>query len=134
MIPTGVLGVQILVRAWVPIDDEHVMFWSMSVPRTRLGGGGAQRPGSLDFLPDTTDWLGRFRLVQNRDNDYLIDREAPARGRRPRGLPLPFRRRDPPARRQLAGRDEGAASGPPMTAAEGWHGDGARDPARALAW
>ena len=76
MIPTGVLGVQILVRAWVPIDDEHVMFWSMSVPRTRLGGGGAQRPGSLDFLPDTTDWLGRFRLVQNRDNDYLIDREA----------------------------------------------------------
>jgi len=52
------------------------MFWSMAVPRTRVGGGGVQRPGSLDFLPDTTDWLGKFRLVQNRDNDYLIDREA----------------------------------------------------------
>src|SRR5216684_8302222 len=76
MIPTGRLGVQILVRAWVPIDDEHVMFWSMSVPRSRVGGGGVQRPGGLHFLPDTTDWLGKFRLVQNRDNDYLIDREA----------------------------------------------------------
>jgi len=76
MIPTGLLGTQILVRAWVPIDDEHVMFWSMAVPRTRVGGGGVQRPASLDFLPDTTDWLGKFRLVQNRDNDYLIDREA----------------------------------------------------------
>src|SRR6266436_2903367 len=76
MIPTGKLGVQILVRAWVPIDDEHVMFWSMSLPRTRVGGGGVQRPGSLDFLPDTPDWLGKFRLVRNRDNDYLIDREA----------------------------------------------------------
>jgi hypothetical protein len=27
-------------------------------------------------VPDTTDWLGRFRLLQNKDNDYLIDREA----------------------------------------------------------
>src|SRR5262245_61862133 len=76
MIPTGILGTQILVRAWVPIDDEHVMFWAMAVPHTRVGGGGVQRPGSLDFLPDTTDWLGRFRLVQNKDNDYLIDRQA----------------------------------------------------------
>src|SRR5438128_4301754 len=76
MIPTGILGTQILVRAWVPIDDEHVMFWSMAVPRTRVGGGGVQRPASLDFLPDTTDWLGKFRLVRNRDNDYLIDRVA----------------------------------------------------------
>jgi phenylpropionate dioxygenase-like ring-hydroxylating dioxygenase large terminal subunit len=93
MIPTGVLGMQVLVRAWVPVDDEHVMFWSLSVPRTRLGRGaaggatalssGAQAAaaagglaGGHGFLPDTTDWLGRFRLVQNKDNDYLIDREA----------------------------------------------------------
>ena len=93
MIPTGVLGMQVLVRAWVPVDDEHVMFWSMSVPSTRLGQGatggatalssGAQAAatagglaGGHGFLPDTTDWLGRFRLTQNKDNDYLIDREA----------------------------------------------------------
>ena len=47
MIPTGVLGVQVLVRAWVPVDDEHTMFWSMSVPRSRQGRGtgGPLRPG-----------------------------------------------------------------------------------------
>src|SRR5262249_35710135 len=99
MIPTGVLGVQVLVRAWVPIDDEHMMFWSMSVPRSqRLGqgaggvtaaaagggrpanAGGAPRAGrggfGFEFLPETSDWLGKFRLTQNRANDYLIDREA----------------------------------------------------------
>jgi len=78
MIPTGVLGTQILVRAWVPIDDDHVMFWSIAAPRTRQGrgaAGGASGPG-FEFLPDTTDWLGRFRLTQNKDNDYLLDREA----------------------------------------------------------
>jgi hypothetical protein len=96
MIPTGLLGMQILVRAWVPVDDAHVMFWSMAVPSTRLGRGatgGASalqaQPGNAaaaaaagglagghGFLPDTTDWLGAFRLVQNKDNDYLIDRDA----------------------------------------------------------
>jgi nitrite reductase/ring-hydroxylating ferredoxin subunit len=93
MIPTGVLGMQVLVRAWVPVDDEHVMFWSLAVPSTRMGAGatggatalsqGAQAAaaagglaGGHGFLPDTTDWLGRFRLTQNQANDYLIDRQA----------------------------------------------------------
>src|SRR5262249_4656281 len=93
MIPTGVLGMQVLVRAWVPVDDEHIMFWSIGVPSTRMGRGatggattlqaGAQAAaaagglaGGHGFLPDTTDWLGRFRLVQTKENDYLIDRAA----------------------------------------------------------
>jgi phthalate 4,5-dioxygenase oxygenase subunit len=89
MIPTGVLGMQILVRAWVPVDDEHVMFWSLELPRSRQGGGAAtlakngrpvaaagDRDGGFEFLPDTTDWLGKFRLTQHKDNDYLIDRAA----------------------------------------------------------
>jgi len=93
MIPTGILGVQILVRAWVPIDDEHIMFWSIAAPRSREGGAGRRRrgglmsggrsvaaaggrPGGFEFLPDSTDWTGKFRLAQNKDNDYLIDREA----------------------------------------------------------
>ena len=78
MIPTGVLGTQILVRAWVPIDDDYVMFWSIAAPRTRQGraaAGVATGPG-FEFLPDTTDWLGRFRLTQHKNNDYLLDREA----------------------------------------------------------
>ncbi|HSF06712.1 MAG TPA: Rieske 2Fe-2S domain-containing protein [Methylomirabilota bacterium] len=93
MIPTGVLGMQILVRAWVPLDDGHTMFWSIAAPRSRQGAGSAggavaftaggrpvaaagSRAGGFEFLPDTTDWLGKFRLAQNKDNDYLIDREA----------------------------------------------------------
>ncbi|HEY7365924.1 MAG TPA: Rieske 2Fe-2S domain-containing protein [Methylomirabilota bacterium] len=93
MIPTGVLGMQILVRAWVPLDDGHTMFWSIAAPRSRQGAGSAggavgftaggrpvaaagSRPGGFEYLPATTDWLGNFRLAQNKDNDYLIDREA----------------------------------------------------------
>ena len=93
MIPTGVLGVQVLVRAWVPLDDEHLMFWSIAVPRSREGRGAAgsaatlttagravaaagARAGGFEFLPDTTGWLGKFRLTQHKDNDYLIDRAA----------------------------------------------------------
>jgi len=93
MIPTGILGMQILTRAWVPLDDHHVMFWSIGAPRSRTGTGAAggasrltaggrpvaaagRREGGFEFLPDTPDALGKFRLAQNKDNDYLIDREA----------------------------------------------------------
>src|SRR5215831_6472811 len=85
MIPTGILGMQVLVRAWVPVDDNHIMFWSLAAPRSRQGGGGAGsaqaianggRPPVFEYLPDTSDWRGKFRLTQNEANDYLIDREA----------------------------------------------------------
>jgi phenylpropionate dioxygenase-like ring-hydroxylating dioxygenase large terminal subunit len=86
MIPTGVLGMQIVVRAWVPLDDEHVMFWSMTHNggRPQQGGMGrtvnvaaaGNREGQSVFLPDTSDWLGKFRIDQTAENDYLIDREA----------------------------------------------------------
>src|SRR5215212_2687604 len=45
MIPTGVLGVQVLVRAWVPMDDTHMMFWSFADPRT-LSFGQGDPPGA----------------------------------------------------------------------------------------
>ncbi len=99
MIPTGVLGVQILVRAWVPIDDEHMMFWSMSAPRTRSNGqgpvlanvaqGGGRpatagaaggRAGGMEFQPDGSGWMEKFRLTQTKQNDYLIDRQAQSNG------------------------------------------------------
>ena len=85
MIPTGTLGQQVLVRAWIPIDDENCMFWTMSPPATSdaLAGNGQRvgRPGGavstdFDYLPDTTDWLGKFQLKANASNDFLIDREA----------------------------------------------------------
>ena len=109
MIPTGVLGMQILVRAWVPVDDEHMMFWSFTVPATRQGGlgqgtrsaaagsGGAIEAQALskagteaadapqektppvqgfEYLPETSGWVGKFRLTQHAGNDYGIDRVA----------------------------------------------------------
>jgi len=88
MIPPGALGRQILVRAWVPLDDEHVMFWTMGTRQPLPGGGqvdarasniGQLFPGttrSFRYAPNTTDWLGKWRLIPSRENDYLIDREV----------------------------------------------------------
>ncbi len=88
MVPVGVLGLQIGVRCYVPLDDEHTMVWSIEPPPERLGAGrGAGRAGvefsegrlpagiQSEYLPNTSDWLGRWRYAQNPQNDYLIDRE-----------------------------------------------------------
>jgi phthalate 4,5-dioxygenase len=86
LIPTGELGVQILVRAWVPVDDHHTMFWSIGAPSTRRAPDGRRStkngqpfPGTTgrpEFLPNTTDWLGRWRLKADASKDYNIDREV----------------------------------------------------------
>jgi phenylpropionate dioxygenase-like ring-hydroxylating dioxygenase large terminal subunit len=73
MIPTGVLGVQVLVRAWVPMDDTHMLFFSMG-----SRSGPSPRSGE-DLLPNSTDWFGRFRMASNAENDYRIDRDKQRR-------------------------------------------------------
>jgi len=35
-------------------------------------------PKNAGFLPESTDWIGRFRPAANKTNDWLIDREAQA--------------------------------------------------------
>jgi phthalate 4,5-dioxygenase oxygenase subunit len=74
-------------RAWVPMDDTHTMFvslsWRGSPPSMRPLRGGRTVPGSrpgFDYLPNTTDWFGRWRLAGNPGNDWLIDREAQQKG------------------------------------------------------
>jgi phthalate 4,5-dioxygenase len=67
-------------RAWVPIDDHHAMLVVIGGPRspTTLTKAGTPIPGTtapLEFLPNTTDWLGRFRLANNPRNDHLISRD-----------------------------------------------------------
>jgi phenylpropionate dioxygenase-like ring-hydroxylating dioxygenase large terminal subunit len=70
----------------VPIDDTHTMSWGMSTGRfdappvpagdqtRRAGGGGG------GTLPNTPDWLGRYRLgffreqVENGRYDFNVDR------------------------------------------------------------
>jgi phenylpropionate dioxygenase-like ring-hydroxylating dioxygenase large terminal subunit len=72
MIPTGVLGHQVVARGWVPMDDEHTMFFSLT-PKVRGFERGTQ-PG-MELHPNTSDWFGRFRMVSDATNDYRIDRE-----------------------------------------------------------
>jgi phthalate 4,5-dioxygenase len=74
-------------RAWVPMDDTHTMFVSLSwknLPPERAALSNSRGlPGSkltMDFIPNTTDWYGRWRLAGNERNDWLIDREAQRSG------------------------------------------------------
>ena len=60
-----------IARAWVPLDDTHMMF-VMIGPKEGLGSSRQHTA----LLPNTTDWLGRYRTVQNAQNDFLIDREV----------------------------------------------------------
>lgn len=78
LIPTELLGRSVQTRAWVPMDDEHMMFFVMSTssqgravnPRGQVVGAA-----NLNYKPNSTDRYGRFRLVQTKRNDYLIDRD-----------------------------------------------------------
>jgi phthalate 4,5-dioxygenase len=70
----------------VPLDDYHTMVWTITgnrngrpqadVPR------GSARVGTADlaYLPNTSDWLGRWNLRANLYNDFLIDRELQKSG------------------------------------------------------
>jgi phthalate 4,5-dioxygenase len=81
MTPPGLLGDRVLGKAWVPMDDHHLMLFSMTSQnnaerQAARRRGGVQTPG---LLPNTSDWLGRFRLAANGRNDYFIDRELQQR-------------------------------------------------------
>lgn len=77
--PTGILGNQVAMRCWVPMDDTHTTFISMSKGNGRqIGRAGAREAtndNGMGQQPRTTDWYGRFKTVQAKENDYLIDRE-----------------------------------------------------------
>jgi len=71
--PPGVL-------AYVPMDDYHTLEWGIGarlpdetpqVQATRQAAGAGR-----EYLPNTSDWHGRFNITQNWQNDFLIDREA----------------------------------------------------------
>jgi len=85
--PNGEFASHMHARAWVPLDDEHTMFvfiwWkravsAMSLPQPAYKDGrpigGTGRGNKL--LPNTTGWLGRWRMAANADNDWGIDRAA----------------------------------------------------------
>ncbi|HET8746783.1 MAG TPA: Rieske 2Fe-2S domain-containing protein [Ramlibacter sp.] len=87
------------VRGWVPMDDEHTMVvmigWKKSPP---VYSGmplknGQPLPGfapAVDYLPNTTDWYGRWRPVARAENDYQIDRDAQRRNEIYTGIRMVF--------------------------------------------
>jgi phthalate 4,5-dioxygenase len=92
MIPTGVLGLQVLARAWVPMDDTHMLFFSMgSRPSvetiTAVNTASTRSRAGEDQRPNSTDWNGRFRLVADATNDYRIDRDKQRRREDYTGIP-----------------------------------------------
>ncbi|MCL2394634.1 MAG: Rieske 2Fe-2S domain-containing protein [Acidimicrobiaceae bacterium] len=83
MIPQGSLLSNRFSRAWVPMDDGHVIWFSFTAPplldldlnattpeKTVAGG---RRPE--DLLPNSTDWYGRFRTAHTADRDYDLNRD-----------------------------------------------------------
>jgi phenylpropionate dioxygenase-like ring-hydroxylating dioxygenase large terminal subunit len=86
-VPNGEFGRHVQVRGWVPLDDEHTMYcvlWWKRGTSAMTQQAPAFKDGALiggmgrrnDFLPNTTDWLGRWRLAANASNDWHIDRTA----------------------------------------------------------
>jgi phenylpropionate dioxygenase-like ring-hydroxylating dioxygenase large terminal subunit len=82
--PQGEFRYHVHARAWVPMDDEHMMFinlrWRSPMRNIRepLRHGevlGGSRP-TPDFHPPGTGWFDRFRLKADQSNDWLIDRAA----------------------------------------------------------
>ena len=93
----GLLGIKNFCNAWVPLDDENTMVWAIGQQvfdpnTTGIGGLKAgfvrQDPlGKFDpygqrqqgqpiprkFQVNSSDWLGMYRPIANRDNDYLMD-------------------------------------------------------------
>ena len=85
--PNGEFDSHAHARAWVPIDDHNCMYvfiwWkraraanSLPQPAYKDGTpiGGTGRGNKL--LPNTTDWMGRWRMADSEANDWGMDREA----------------------------------------------------------
>lgn len=83
-VPPCRLGSEAILRAWVPMDDTHTMFFSITTDTFQLSrsSNANQRPvqqtgltTDYKFLPNTTDWYGRWRPAANLSNDHMINRE-----------------------------------------------------------
>jgi phthalate 4,5-dioxygenase oxygenase subunit len=88
--PAAMLADQIMIKGYIPMDDTHTLVMTIArqsirqPAKTREGkpipGLGLVPNAKNEYLPNTTDWFGRWRLVNNAGNDWLIDREAQRSG------------------------------------------------------
>jgi len=79
MPPVASLELNVMVRAFIPMDDEHCMFVGFESQKyLRPQDERFRLPGAYirdNVNPNSTGWFGRYRMVESEDNDYLIDRE-----------------------------------------------------------
>jgi phenylpropionate dioxygenase-like ring-hydroxylating dioxygenase large terminal subunit len=76
MVPTGVLGLDVRVRAWIPMDDHHTLALTMAKPGVGASTTSWSPLNNTETVPNSTGWFDRFRCVANEANDYQIDRAA----------------------------------------------------------
>lgn len=78
------LGPPWFARAWVPMDDTHVMVVTIIDKKLPMPVGLKNKQGevidgtSFEWghpVPNTTDWLGRWRIAERMDNDHMMRRE-----------------------------------------------------------
>jgi phthalate 4,5-dioxygenase oxygenase subunit len=85
--PNNRFASRAIARAWVPMDDQHSMLFDITcgvdegnpayVSR-RKTGEPLFKP--FQYAPNTTDWFGRWRSVDDARNDWGIDREVQRNG------------------------------------------------------
>jgi hypothetical protein len=90
MVPTGVLGLEVRVRAWIPMDDQHTLALTMAKTGVRSGTTSWSPQNMTEAVPNSTGWLDRFRCVANASNDYQIDRQAQRSNESYTGIPSIF--------------------------------------------
>jgi hypothetical protein len=96
----GEMGPDCKMNAYVPMDDEHTLQWEIFIRtdadresrpprRVQINRGTAPAPSGRggDYLPQTTDWHGRYNLEQSLENDYFVDREAQKSWKSYSGIP-----------------------------------------------
>ncbi len=88
--PAAMLAEQIMIKGYIPMDDTHTLV--MTIARQSIRQPAKTRDGKAipglgfvpnagnEYRPNTTDWFGRWRLVNSAENDWLIDREAQRSG------------------------------------------------------
>jgi hypothetical protein len=82
MSPVPKLGSTAQFVATVPVDDTHCMSWGMTRVVGQMDGSVRGQTVQRPSLPNTSDWLGRFRdpLSLLFDKDFEIDRETQKAG------------------------------------------------------
>ena len=91
--PNNRFASRAIARAWVPMDDEHSMLFDLTIG-TDDGNPAyhsTRRDGTPLFdkfchRPNTSDWFGRWRCVDDERNDWGIDRESQRSGRHYTGI------------------------------------------------